>query len=314
MIALPNLDQFTLHIQQLPRELRDLIWAYTVKQDGPVAITESVIPIDIADIGIRDELEEAACIYNTLIVTLPHPDTILDDTTRPTIWGTRPQCKRHIRKLIIEVVEATLYDSHPRVLMRKDHPHLLTREHERTVSRSWSRKQWADLLEMPRLETLTINMQKPANTDITWTVFSPILIQLRKSKPNVCITFNISYDNMLERIWNMGAWADVGDEDYEPMGFADVSELVGLPTHEDRAYMGDNGFDISEISYSSIRSMPNRLVIQGLLPQSAPDRRRLAPHYLVREPQVLKVLIGEHYEVYRMVKKENEEAAATGEM
>jgi hypothetical protein len=300
MITLTNLDQFTPHILQLPRELRDLIWAYTVKQDSPIAITENVLPVDIADTTIREELQEAAYIYNTLIVTLSDPDTIMDSTAAPNIWGIHPQCKRHIRKLIFEVMENAMYD---------DHAALLTREHERAVSQSWTRKQWANLLELPRLENLTINMQKPATTQFAWTVFSPILIQLRKSKPNVCITFNISFDNILERAWNDEIWDvgdDTGDAEYQPMGFVDMSELVELPTHEDRAYVEEYGFDI--------RNMSTRLVVQGLLTQSTADKRRLAIHYVVREPQVLKVLMEKHYEVYKMVKKESEETAVTGEL
>jgi hypothetical protein len=262
-----------------------MIWTYSVKQDAPINITKGIVQLNASNTTVLAELREAAYASNTLVVTFP----VSDDDTAENTWGTHPEYKYHIRDLVVEVVETWSCDQGD----------MMTFQHERSISQRRLRSEWAELSGLPRLENLTINMQKTSTTQFAWPIFAPILIQIRKSKPNLHITFNISFDAILARSWNEEIWADPSGDAYHPMGFVDVTELVAPPTEEDRMYVREHGL--------SSKNMYTRDVVQGLLSETTANRRMLAVHYVVKEPQLLRVLMEEHYEIYETVKRENED-------
>jgi hypothetical protein len=279
----PTLDQLADSIMRLPRELRDMVWAYTVQQEEPVNITKSIAQFNVANTTILAELREAAYTHNTLVVTFSNPAHIQDDTT-PAIWGAHPEYKRHIQTLIVEVTEPPTYPTD-----------LLAREGEYPRSESSLRKQWNELLYLPRLESLTINMQKLSATRFGWPVFTPILLQLRSSLPKLHITFNISFDDLLKPRWDDEAWDLAGStvplnaDEYDPMGFVDITELFDSPSEGDKEYVEEHCRERKEVV--------GRDAMRGLVYEYAQDRRELAMHYVVKEPELLRVMIQEHYEI-----------------
>jgi hypothetical protein len=52
------------------------------------------------------------------------------------------------------------------------------------------------------------------------------------------------------------------------------------------------------------KSTYGRDIMRGLLDETAAMRRELAPHYVVKDPELLRVRIMEHYEVYSKMKTE----------
>jgi hypothetical protein len=275
----PRLDQLTGRILQLPRELRDMIWAYTVQQDEPINITNTTINLNASNTTILAELREAAYTHNTLIVTFPDSR---QGNSLSSIWGAYPEYKRHIQSLIAEVRELPGYP--------KD---LLTWERENACSLTSLRKYWNQLLSLPRLESLTINMQKSSTRQFSWPVFAPVLCRLRSSLSKLHLTFNISYDNLLKNRWEMGDI--VFDEEYDPMGYVDITELFKPPSQEDKQYV--------EQHYRGRRESIERDATGSLLLDTE-DRRALATQRLLKEPELKRVMIEEHYEIFKRVEME----------
>ncbi|KAF2690558.1 hypothetical protein K458DRAFT_427268 [Lentithecium fluviatile CBS 122367] len=141
--------------------------------------------------------------------------------------------------------------------------------------------------------------------------FCPILHRLRTLHPNLVLTFNISFDTILEPIWNDTRWEDMNQfmltsppnsDAYLEMGFVDVSDLIALPTDEDRAYVAEHLAD---------RRMPATPPLEeGLLSETPANRRVLGRHYVVKELALFRVLMREHYGIYVKCEKERKERAA----
>jgi hypothetical protein len=289
----PTLDQLNDRIMQLPRELRDMIWKYTVAQDGPINITKSTLQFNVADTTILAELREAAYTHNTLVVTFPTTFRTQGVIAPPT-WGAYPEYKHHIRTLVVEEMEPW---TPPRIITN-----LLPWEREQARRTSPLRQQWLDLLDLPHLESLTINMQKHFNTSFGWHIYTPILLHLRSSLPNLHFTFNISFDDLLKPLWDSETWDLAGstvplnESEYDPMGYVDITELFQQPSKEDREYVAQH--------CQGRREVAGRDAMRGLVYENKQDRRMLAMHYVVKEPELLRVMVDEHYEVYRRVAEE----------
>lgn len=281
-------DLLGYHFLRLPRELRDLIYPYIVIEDTPIHLSRTAWHLKITNPIVFAEYLEAVYTHNTVIVTFSDPIHIRYGTTPGSIWGLHPQFKQYIRHLVVETTEARLHETK-----------LLQLERECTVTNPEVRKEWTELLELPRLEDLTINMQKYSASQFAWANFSPILYQLRDNLPKLTITFNISYDRLLEIYWHDTVWPqseNTTEDDYEEMGYVEVSELIAAPSAEDKDYV--EMYMKNEIRTKGIDA------IEGMLSESAANRRVLGPHYVVKEPALLRVLMEEHWQVYKKFREE----------
>lgn len=291
-------NTFTENFLRLPRELRDLIYAEVYGNLAPIRLED--VPEDpvgvalfatnkhTADPGCLVEFFEAFYTYSTFSVTFSHSCEITD--TSPIGWSRHPQYERYIQKLIVHAEEEELGATISlEVLEQKclDGPHP-------------ARLQWEDLLQLPRLTDLTIQLQKRKNRHFSWADFSPILFQLRETLPKLRLVFKMSFDTLLERYWSDPIWenftepGNVIEEPYIPMGFVDVTELIESPTGEDFACVKNLGKGRVETWGQDI--------LRGLLDETPSERRVLALHYVVAEPALLRVRMMEHFEVYKRMK------------
>ncbi|KAF2829194.1 hypothetical protein CC86DRAFT_464851 [Ophiobolus disseminans] len=296
-VPLPLRDQLGRRFLALPRELRDLIYPYIVFQVSPLELTNCDIQAPVDHPVLSAEWLEAIYANRTCSIAFSNFRLLRDLQLEHSLWGSVPQHKRYIRHLIVNASEAVL---------REDDLNKV--ERECTVQKPEVRKEWNELLELPRLESLTIDLQKWSSSGFAWANFSPILYLLRERNPRLRISFNISFDAILENKWNIDLslseerreWVtrNVVDDPYLPMGFVDMSELIGTPTDEDRAYVGEY--------LSGTKDVGSMDIVRGLLDETPANRRVLTQHYLVKEPALLRVLMAEHYEIYKQVRRRNE--------
>ncbi|KAF2031483.1 hypothetical protein EK21DRAFT_110853 [Setomelanomma holmii] len=282
-------DQLGYRVLQLPRELRDLIYAYIVQQDSPINLTDSDIRVSLPYPILSAELLEVVYTHNTFSITF-YSISIRKAgiPIRKSLWGLYPYHKRLIHRLEVNATEALLREQDFDALQR-----------ESTTKYPDYRQDYNQLLELPRLEHLTINLQKSSRIHFVWTTFSPIIYRLRERKPQPRITLNISFDAVLEQQWNLDSYLEGGDWTtrpmqelpYLPMGFVDMSELIEPPSDEDRAYVAEHCSELTETM--------GRDFIRGLLDETPANRRVLASAYVVKEPPLLRVLMAEHYETYK---------------
>jgi hypothetical protein len=286
-------DELGRRFLSIPRELRDLIYPYVVVQDTPLELTDRNITVPVEHSVISAEWLEAIYMYNTCSVTFSNSRLLRDNTYEHNLFGNHPQYKSIIRHLIVNARE---------VALREDDLEKL--EHECTIQKPEVRQQWNELLELPRLESLTINLQKWGSSGFVWANFSPIIYQLRELKPKLRIMFNISFDAILEKKWNIDLalsearreWVtrDVENDPYLPMGFVGMTALVEPSTDEDRTYVLEH--------LAGTRDVGSMDIVRGLLDETPANRRLLTQHYLVKEPALLRVLMAEHYEIYKRIR------------
>jgi hypothetical protein len=161
------------------------------------------------------------------------------------------------------------------------------------------RVQWLSLLDLPRLESLTIEMQKTLFSGFVWADFTPILFHLRHTLPKLNLTFKLSFDALLKAKWEVlslldpvnGGWT-LQTDPYLPMGYADATELIEAPSEQDRAYVREH---IEEGS----TDVGTRDACRGLLDETPESRRALAVHYVVKEPELLRCLMEEHWGIWK---------------
>jgi hypothetical protein len=276
----------------LPRELRDHIFFYIVSDDSnsPLRITNSIIQLPWNDPSIAEEWLEAIYTHRPCTIVFPDPNNPASAPSK-YIWGSYPEYKHFIRHLIVDAPEASLYSDED----------LVGIEWECARRFAEVRQDWLSLFALTKLESLTICLQKNKLHSFSWANFSPIVYELRERKPNLRVKMYITFDAVLERAWD--TWQPVQTignpwnngvvimEQYLPMGYADVSELIHPPTAEDHVYV--------EWHLSGVREVGYRDLVRGLLDETPASRRQLAQHYLVKEPALLRVLMEEHYEVYK---------------
>jgi hypothetical protein len=283
----------------LPRELRDHIFFYIVSDDPnpPIFITNSIIQLPWDNTSIAEEWLEAIYTHRPCCITFPDPNNIASARSE-YVWGAYPEYKDFIRHLIVDAPEASLYSDEE----------LVGIEWECTRRFAEVRQDWHSLFALTKLESLTIRLQKNNLHSFSWANFSPIVYELRERKPNLRVEMYISFDTILERDWDtwqpiqtiQDGWDNdvVISEPYLPMGYADVTELIQPPTAEDHVYV--------EWHLSGVREVGYRNIVRGLLDETPANRRQLAKHYLVKEPALLRVLMEEHYEVYKRNRGEKE--------
>lgn len=275
-----------------PRELRDFIYAYVVPLERSFNLSTTTVPPNFGTSQISEELLEAFYTHNTCAITQSDLALFENDGVPPSnMWGAFPEYKQCLRKLEVFALEAELEETA-----------ILKLEHECKATRPEVRREWAELLDLPRLESLTVNLHKRSVKRFYWAGFSPILYQLRENLPKLCIMFNISFGMLLEHAWNDDQWPEPDPDDppvaYEDAGFVQANELIEPPSEEDRLYVD------TYLSRTTDDAGQGRDAVKGLLSESVQGRRILARHYVVREPSLLRVCMEEHYEVYKKVKRE----------
>jgi hypothetical protein len=301
-------------ILRLPRELRDSIYRYAIEginDAHPIAlkysqIHDAVRPILMKYPSIYSEALEVFYSVNTFILTLP-----LDAKLIAQAWDFHPLAKACLRHLVIECDESR----NPRCSFD-------TYEQSRLAAH-W-RRRWDRLFDIPTLQSLEIRLQKSHEDNLCTLDFGPVVYHLRALRPSIKISLSVSFDTVLEKAWNDPRWYDprtrgnaLGvfpggnivagvppepEDAYRPMGFIDASHLIEPPGEEQRSYVAQ---------YLPEHKMPPpRPIGQGLLDHTPEGRRVLATHYISREPDLLRVEMQEHYEVYLKYKKERRERAA----
>jgi hypothetical protein len=292
---------------KLPRELRDLVYFYIVydEDDTPLELTRSDFQVPLSHSTISAEWLEAAYTHRVCRVTFSDPKLLRDGSIKDNIWGPYPQHKHCIRRLIVNTPEASIVGAS---VFGNDPEDL---EHKCTFTQPEVRQEWNELLSLPRLEYLKIELQKSAPDAFTWSNFGPILYQLREQLPKLCIELFISFDEILEHSWNAHLSLNPESEDwntqedpYLPMGFVDASVLIEQPNSEDRAYV--------EEYLAGSTNAESRDAVRGLLDETPAHRRILAGAYVVKEPALLRVLMAERYEIYKSVRSRTEQAKTGG--
>ena len=284
---------------RLPRELRDLVYAEVFCHAPSISLHNiqiesaglALLAADETGPHLKDEILEAVYTHSTIII--PFSDPRGSGYTCSIGGSAHPQHEEHIRKAIILAEESEL-------------PCTESLEHLETLCRSNdlgnTRAQWEGILSLPRLEHLTVRLQKKVSTHPSWADFSPIIVQLRKNLPKLEIAFTVSFDALLERVWYDPIWdnntepGNVMELPYEPMGFVDVTELFRPPTAEDFA-------DVEE-HHAGDKHTYGRDIVSGLLDVFPAMKRSLALHYVVKDPELLRVRIMDHYDVYEMMGNE----------
>ncbi|KAF2655580.1 hypothetical protein K491DRAFT_692781 [Lophiostoma macrostomum CBS 122681] len=267
-----------------PREIRDMIYPYILTSSTPISLTtlnasphpltcpETTHPIIFA------EALEAFYTCNTFIVHTTKHGGFTSDTNS----GPHPDLLHHqLRHLIVAAVEST---------SRWEPPS----DGHGAVYIAYGTALWTPLLSFPRLQSLTIRMQKSHDSLLVWEDFAPILFSLRERLPNLRIRVEMSFDALLRAAWESAVWIDEEEAGpYQEMGFIDVTHLFEAPSREDREYVAEY--------LGGVKKMPDSPTItRGLLDCTAADRRLLGVHYVVKEPHLLSLLMQEKYEEFKM--------------
>jgi hypothetical protein len=282
---------------KLPRELRDLVYFYIVydEDDTPLDLTRSGIQLPLSHSTISAEWLEAAYTHRVCRVTFSDPTLLRNGAIKENIWGPYPEHKHCIRRLIVNTPEVPISGN------------LEDLEHRCAFSQPKVRQEWNELLMLPRLESLRIELQKKAPDAFTWANFGPVVYKLREQIPSLRVELYISFDTILEHNWYLQLSLDTEtgglnaqDDPYLPMGFVDVSSLIEQPTIKDRMYVQEHLAEDATVG--------SRDIVRGLLDETPGNRRLLAQHYVVKEPSLLRILMAEHYEIYKRVHSEIEQS------
>ncbi|KAF1950797.1 hypothetical protein CC80DRAFT_496521 [Byssothecium circinans] len=269
---------------RLPRELRDEIYKEVLEQSGQIPLKGSYYnglpPLFWKDPNLHVEALEIFYTVNRFFMSLEgNANTPLTDQ-----WGPYPEAKANIRHLTVTCAESFFPKS--------------ATEFEETLWCSRERRRWEQLLELPHLTTLTIQMQKTHDTSLFTLDFGPILYQLRATHPDIKITFTVSFDTKLQIAWEDPRWTSPGRYHintspaipYERMGYVDVSDLIAPPSDEDFKYVKDF------LPKKSMPAAPQATL--GLLSETVANRRVLGKAYVVKEPALLRVLMEGHHQIY----------------
>ncbi|CAI6342073.1 unnamed protein product [Periconia digitata] len=270
----------------LPREIRDEIYRYAVIRSSPFSLYghhASYLPTPLTTSPqIQSEALETFYATNTFTLDLDTPASATGGYTAQ--WhppsGRFSHARPHIRHLMVDCGER--YSAYT------------GKAYEEFKSQSDDRQRWVQLLTLPRLETLTIRMQKMHQVSLFTLDFGPIVYKLRALHPRIRISFHISFDTRLRAAWDDPMWQaaepPVTAPHYQEMGYIDVTSLIVPPGEEDRAYVNE---------YVPSGKMPGLpLTDLGLLGETVANRRVLGTHYTVKEPALLRIQMQEQYEAF----------------
>ncbi|KAH7395091.1 hypothetical protein DE146DRAFT_633445 [Phaeosphaeria sp. MPI-PUGE-AT-0046c] len=303
VVPSPSNDTTIDHLlERFPRELRDIVYFYLIHDDlsVPFNLNEERLQSPFADPALSAELLEAVFTHRPCRVTFCDPQLLESGRVTPALRGDNLPHRDCIRNLIVRVREPSRKVSHYGDAFEQLERFCATRSNK-------IRQEWDEILTLPRLESLTIELQKWGTESFTWFNFSPILYQLREHNPRMQSKLLVSFDEIMEPEWNLQANMEAGvadaelmrdlspvpDDPYLPMGYADVSELIEAPTKEDYAYVEEHLHGLTDVK--------SRDFMSGLMAETPSHRRLLAQHYVAKEPPLLRVLMAEHYKVYTRI-------------
>ncbi|KAF2855775.1 hypothetical protein T440DRAFT_162743 [Plenodomus tracheiphilus IPT5] len=290
-----SFNYFTNDLLRLPRELRDLIYTELCYGKSVYEMSDSIIEPTITSPRLRQELLETFFSVTTCSIHHANFLAVLNEIVQrvngwtfpvpSNIWGAQAAYKPYIRRLEVNAMETELKETE-----------LLRLERECTIHRPEVRAEWAELLGCTSLQHLTIMWDKTSPTQFHWASFSPILYELRDRLPGLEIRFSVGYDTMLEEAWGDTVYDDGTTIHYYPKyelcyGVT-VTNLVEPPSEEDRVYV--------ERYCQRKLEVKGRHAIEGLLTEEPEQRRLLIPHYVVKEAALARVLMEEHYQVYKI--------------
>ncbi|KAF3044490.1 hypothetical protein E8E11_003609 [Didymella keratinophila] len=299
---------FTERLFGLPKELRELIYAEVFNDSLSVPLEYGGIsPAGKAllalgkrplDPDFEKDVFKAYYTYSTFNVRFPSHRDVSCKVTAYSIprcscsiqWLPEPRFCQYVRTLVIHSQESGIDSS---VGRNAKTMHAFEDLH----SKRHFRRCFEQLSSLPRIEQLTINLQKHNNEQFCWAIFTPILASLRERSSKLQVSLNVSFDALLEAYWTDPIWenttepGNVIEHPYDSMGFVDITELIEPPTAEDIAYVQEH--------CSGQLMTPGRDILRGLLDETASQRRALAVHYVVKEPSLLRVRIKEHYHAYK---------------
>ncbi|PVI03619.1 hypothetical protein DM02DRAFT_240556 [Periconia macrospinosa] len=340
------------HLLHLPLELRDQIYTHAVSLPTPIPLYAHHASHLPSLLTTHAQLEsEALRIYyavNTFTLSLLSPPTTPITTTTSSSSsvldpGGEPSDDdfydyahdwTHGRLAPLRPYITTLEVSTNESFSPLDNPYSRSYEDDvagdaggaggarrRTCTHD-DRRKWTQLLLLPRLAHLTIKLQKRHQTTLFMRDLGPVVYALRARQRerlgrDVTLELKISFDVMLRAAFEDPIWTTLGQNAvggeapaYKEMGYVDASELLEEASAEDEAYVKEF-LGTGEGAVRMPRPPPTML---GLLSESVGNRRVLALHYAVREPGVMRVIMGLWYKVYLEVEaeKEREGKAAEG--
>jgi hypothetical protein len=284
---MPPSERHVSLLVRLPRELRDMIYPYIVTEPDPVPLSdshpqrESQAIMDTATFNdiIAAEALEAYYGCNTFILCFQPTK----NAAPASLWGPHGELARtNIRHLLVKADEPV------------SKPYSTFADYETRYWYSADRQMWSQLLHVPKLTSLTVELQKWYHESLSWMDYAPIICLLRTQKAALDFKFTISFDDLLRKQFIRPTWRILPgseDDEYDPMGCIDITDLFDKPSQEDQEYVK---------KYLPDKRMPKgRPVTAGLLDSNASDRRQLGHLYVVPEPQLFRVLIWEHFELCR---------------
>ncbi|KAF2736166.1 hypothetical protein EJ04DRAFT_511289 [Polyplosphaeria fusca] len=281
----------------LPREIRDTIYAFVFEDPTPSILDEGrlhkITNPAHSNAIVASEALEAHYIHVPQVIFI-HPNEMLPSSPFPS-WTTHSFIPS-IRHLVVSAEETG-----SRFFSDIDAFNMYEIAH----AKSCSRRLWETLLKFERLSTLEIRMQKRTPASLFTHDFGPVVYALREFHPGLKIAFSVSFDDFLEYIWVEPHWSEEQVR-FKRAGFTDASELLDPPSDEDRAYVAKYLPD-----HLRLQTMPNgRNIEEGLLDLNVKDRRALAKHYIVQEPQLLRMLLAEQWRVYQKMNRKTGEGSA----
>jgi len=299
---------------RLPRELRDQIYkqVLTVEQPLPIrdAYAHQIFSIFWKQPTLLAEALEIFYKVNTFVLDLE-----VDEQASPSeTWGPYPHVKQHIRSLVVHCKERTHTSPERAPIIGVYHTEI-----EKQYRTSHDRRRWEQLLEIPALQKLNINMQKTSTHMLSADDFGPIVYELRARNPAFQVDFLISLDDMLKDLWNAPWWqqfnhapiltrvtgpADDVADSYQPMGYTDVSYLMEPPSEADLQHVAEY---FPEEGAVSRPRLVQQFAPMGLLDEEPHHRRQLAGSYIVREPELFRCLMNDRYETYKKIRQQRPE-------
>ncbi|KAL1593198.1 hypothetical protein SLS60_010806 [Paraconiothyrium brasiliense] len=279
-------------VSRLPRELRDKIYTDAVDVHGSIGFTEDLLPhippILREDSNLLPEALETLVRMKVFSWNWKNPEVATHESTSVCV---NPYDVRQLNVTCSEHLASSADSNFDQL-----------NQHENIYRFTHSRMQWEQLLDFPRLQKLVIYMQKSGDYSLNTLDFGPILYALRERKPDINITFYLSFDTILKEYWEDPMWGSPTPPDtapaYKPMDYVDLSELVAPATQKDIDYVHEY-----LPRHLNIWRMPGyRSIRQGLLDETPANRRALADYYAVQEPALLRYQMREHFELYQKLR------------
>jgi hypothetical protein len=318
----PNLTNLCLGVDaqyffRLPREIRDVVYAYLLLEDEP--ITSASRPHSIINQYHGQPLiatEAAEFFYNSNTITVHLDPRFKQLTFCP--WGSGINPSEHVKKLVVYAKEGIYH------IQKAE-----SGSFEKRLPKE-AREMWDSLYSFPKLEYLEVRIMKEqhycttvdrplAHNCLEARDFWPVLCQLRRQNrelrqhmeaacrlnPELRLTVPkelkikvmLSVDDMFEAAWNEPAWRTRHPDQYEKSGYMDITSLIMRPRHH-FLNLPDDWEDFFEYMGSNYFYPFGCVIVRSFLGASVQDRRRGLPGFIVRNGQLFGKLQELNYRQY----------------